>query len=346
MNSRLDGARGIIAGALARGGCLLVLTAAACFAPAIHAQSGGVMSRQQLEALLGESSTTLDNLRAARKQSVPLAIANREDRRGLTFKDDLRQNVLLPEVETRLEALEATIATDLRAGDLPGAQLSLVSLRRELAGEIERFKAITDYWKEKSSLKPDPRNPGWSARNDTLRASGIDPPPHAVEAATLETQFHGRIASREFAPAMNTIWPKLQEASQVAKSEEAQLILSRLDKSDLQGLPSAAPTRNCVPAKETSHAEFPAFRVKEFPSSAKYMSRAAKSGKEGVAEISVVVDSRGCPERAVLIGTSGNPALDTGALRMAVDGYYLPAEKDGAAMRSVYSFNFSLHIGH
>jgi TonB family protein len=296
------------------------------------------MSRAQLEALLGESSTALNNLRAARNQSIPSALATREDRNGRTFKDDLRENVLLPEAETHLQSLEAAVAGDLRAGDLPGAQVNLVSLRRELALEIERFKAITDYWKEASSIKPRPLDRETPARINALRASGIEPPAADLEAAALETQFHAQIASREFAPAMNTIWPKLLDAYKLAKLQEAQLILSRLERGELQDLASALPTRKCIPAKETSHTNFPTIQQQGFPPTNNYYTeKMAAAGLEGSPEVFIVVDSRGCPERTVVIISTGNPVLDIAAARMTADAYYRPAENDGVAVRSAFS---------
>lgn len=322
---------------------LLLVATLIGLVPAANAQTGGVLSREQLAALIDESSTALDKLRAARNQSVPTALANRDDRRGLTFKDDLRQNVFVPEVEARLTALKQTAASDLAAGDLPGAQLNLASLRKELAAEIERFKAITDYWKETGSLKPNASIPGWAARNEKLRSAGIEPAPHGAAAAAFETQFHEQIASREFASAMNATWPKYREAADLATAEESQSIISLLDKGELQALPSALPTKKCVPAKETSHAGAPKVRAREFPSSEHYVAKAARGGASGaVAHMIVVVDSRGCPERALLIGKSGSTVLDDGALRFMVDGYYFPAERDGVATRAAMLSGFKL----
>jgi hypothetical protein len=333
-------------GTLARGTCVLALAICLLAVFPAHAQSGGgVLPRPQLEALLAESGKALENLRAARAQPVPRALANREDRRGVTFKDDLQQNVLTPEAENRLQSLQERAASDLQAGDLPGAQLAVADLRRELTIEIERFKAITEYWKEKSSLKPAPRRPDWVARNDTLRSSGIEPPPQSIEAAALETQLHQQIAAREFAAAMNVTWPKFQETAKRARVEESQMILARLDNGELQKLPSALPTQKCIPAKETSHTDSAAPRIKDFPSSGNYIAKAARGGAFGkIATLIVVVDSRGCPERSLLVGPSGHAAVDAGALRFLVDGYYLPAERDGVATRSAYPMNFMLQI--
>jgi TonB family protein len=142
---------------------------------------------------------------------------------------------------------------------------------------------------------------------------------------------------------MNSTWPRFREATKVAQAEESQLILSRLDKGELQALPSALPTRKCIPAKESSHGDIPKVRAKDFPSSESYIAKAARAGAFGaVADLIVVVDSRGCPERALLIGPSGHAALDSGALRFVVDGYYFPAEKDGVATRGAQWIRFTL----
>lgn len=176
----------------ARAAALLLLAALTGLAPRTRAQTSDVMSREQLGALLDESGKALENLRAACNQAVPTALANRKDRRDLTFKDDLRENVLVPETEAQLTALKQTAANDLGAGELPGAQVNLANLRANLAVGIERFRAITDYWKDTGSLPPDARNPEWVTRSEQLRAAGIEPARHGAEAAALEARFTSR----------------------------------------------------------------------------------------------------------------------------------------------------------
>src|SRR4051794_12964740 len=116
----------------AHGACLLILAALASLSSPARTQSGGVLSRQQLEALLADSGKALESLAAVRNQSMPSALKGKQDLHGHTYKDDL-QSVLPPEVQTRLGALKNTAADNLRDGDLPGAQLTLVPLHRELA---------------------------------------------------------------------------------------------------------------------------------------------------------------------------------------------------------------------
>src|SRR5262245_2083041 len=324
--------------AVALGARALAFLACVLVAYPAFAQSGGVMSRQQLEALLAESGKALDNLRAARNQSVPKALANRDDRRGLTFKDDLQQNVLTPEAESRLKSMAATAETQLRVDDASGAQLTLASMRRELTVEIERFKAITAYWTETSSLKPHPADFDTAARNDMLRANGFEPPPASVETASLEQRFYSQIASREFTQAMTVTWPALRAARELARSEEARLVLARLETGAPTPLAAVQPTRKCVPAKETSHTAHPLIRTSNFPSTADYYTeKMAAAGLEGPAEVFVIADERGCPERVALIGTAGHAERDSAALQMAADGYYRPAEKNGAASRDTFT---------
>jgi hypothetical protein len=47
-----------------------------------------------------------------------------------------------------------------------------------------------------------------------------------------------------------------------------------------------------------------------------------------------VVNADGCPERAVVVGPTEHEEFDEAGLRMAVDGRYFPAEKDGKAVRA------------
>ncbi len=319
---------------VAYGACLLTVATLASLCSPTRAQSGGVLSRQQLEALLMDSSKALENLAAVRNQSVPSALKGKQDLHGHTYKDDL-QNVLPPEVQTRLGALKTTAADNLRDGDLPGAQLTLVPLHRELAAGIERFKAIVDYW---NGVAQAPAS-GFILRNSFLRTNGIEPATLSQEAEALEARFNQQIESRDFTQAMRVTRPQFLEASKRAGPEQLGQIVAGLDSSALRGVASAAPTRKCTAAKETSHTNVPAPRVREFPLSIDYYPKdLLRQGLTGAPLVFVIVDANGCPERALVIGASGQTEMDVSAARMAVDGVYLPAENDGKAIRSGFVF--------
>jgi TonB family protein len=311
------------------------LVALTAFGSFVHAQAPPVLSSHEIEALLTESGKALQSLVAARNQSVPPPLANRKDRLGHTLKDDLLQNVLPPEVQTHLETLNQAAATDLRAGDLPGAQLNVTSLRRELATEIERFQAIVDYWKE----VPEMPLPTLSVRSDALGALGIGPLPRSKEAAELQAQFDQQIAARDFTTAMRVSRPKYTEAAKRARAEEAEQILAGIDSGALKAPLSIVPARRCSPTKETSHADLPTIRVRSMaPTIEYYPKKLASKGIVGSPEVFIVVNDGGCPERSVLIMSSGYPEMDSAALQYVADGSYLPAEKDGMPARSGFSF--------
>jgi len=298
-----------------------------------------VLSREQLQALVDESGTALRNLIAARDQPPASALAFKRDKRGKSPTDDLKQYVLPQELQLKLETLEGNAARDLGAGDLPGVQFQLVELRQNLRAGIDRYQAITEYWRESASQ---PYTEG-AARKATLKANGIDTPNQA-EIETLSAQLDQQIASGDFIAAMRTTWPKLNELQKQARTAEYQQLLSRVDADKLQGFRSATPGRKCDPAEggATSRTDTPSARP-DFPSINEYFptSMKRKGIKSGTPEVFVVVDARGCPESAVLVGPAEHAEFDDAGLRLAVDGRYFPAQKDGKAVRGGFYLRLS-----
>jgi hypothetical protein len=63
--------------------------------------------------------------------------------------------------------------------------------------------------------------------------------------------------------------------------------------------------------------------------------------RSGTPEVFVVVSAEGCPERAVLVGPSEHAEFDDAGLRLAVDGHYYPAGKDGKPVRAGFYMRVS-----
>jgi hypothetical protein len=318
--------------------CLLVLVALGSLPRPAPAQSTGVLPREQLQGLIAESSKALDNLVLAREQPSSPALAFKRDRRGKNPTDDFKQSLLPMVTQLKLEALEIGAKKDLDAGDLPGAQIQLTELRQGLKTEIERYQAITEYWRETASQ---PYVDG-ASRKTTLQANGIETPNRA-EIETLVAQLDQQVAAGDFMAAMHTTWPKLNELQKQAKSSEYQQLMSKLDSGGLQGLRSATPTRKCSPAEgKTPAAETPAVRA-DFPSNADYFPTLMKRKgiKSGTPEVFVIVSAEGCPERAVLVGPAEHEEFDDAGVRLAVDGRYYPAQKDGKPVRGGFYMRLS-----
>jgi hypothetical protein len=319
--------------AVVAGVCLLA------FVTLVSAQATAVLSREKLQALLDESSTALRNLVAARDQPPAPALSFKRDKRGKSPTDDLKEYVLPHETQLKLETLESSAGRDLSAGDLPGVQFQVAELRQGLRAGIDRFQAITEYWREPTSQ---PYTEG-ASRKATLKANGIDSPNQA-QIETLSAQLDQQVAAGDFLAAMRTTWPKLNELQKQARNAEYQQLLSRIDGDKLQGFRSATPARKCDPAEgsATSGADTPSARP-DFPSINEYFptSMKRKGIKSGTPEVFVVVDARGCPESAVLVGPAENPEFDDAGLRLAVDGRYFPAQKDGKAVRAGFYMRLS-----
>jgi hypothetical protein len=58
----------------------------------------------------------------------------------------------------------------------------------------------------------------------------------------------------------------------------------------------------------------------------------------------VVVSAEGCPERAVLVGPAEHEEFDDAGLRLAVDGRYFPAEKNGKAVRAGFYMRLNFYM--
>jgi hypothetical protein len=312
------------------GGACLIAAALASFQAISYAQA--VMSRQQLQALLDESDKALKNLVIARDQTPPPALAIKRDKRGKGLGDDLQQNVVPPETQQKLEALETRAANDLRAGDLPGVQVELAELRGGLKAAIDKYQAIVDYWSQPVSQ---PVAEG-ANRKATLQANGIVTSNQA-EIDALSAQLDQQVAAGDFVAAMRTSWPKLNELQKQAKAAQYQQLTSKLDAGGLQKLRSARPTRPCLPADGgvTSGTDTPNVRP-DFPSISDYFPATMKrlGVKAGNPEVFVIVNTKGCPERAVLVAPSEHEEFDDAGLQLAVAGRYLPAVKDGKPVRT------------
>jgi hypothetical protein len=308
---------------------MLAYLALAAAVSTVHAQSAGVMPREKLQALIEESHTALVNLATARDQKPPPTVASRRDKRGKVLTDDLQQYVLPADTEQRLQALEAGARKDLQAGDLPGVQIGLAELRRDLAAGIERYQAIVDYWREPTSQ---PFAEG-EARKSTLQANGINSP-NQPEIEALSTQLDREVAAGDFVTAMRKSWPRLSDLRKQAKVAEWQQLISKLDSGGLTGLRSATPTRGCHPSATTSGSDTPNVSP-DFPPITDYFPNSMKQKgiKSGNPEVFVIVSAEGCPERAVLVGPSEHEEFDEAGLKLAVAGSYLPAEKDGKPVR-------------
>ena len=314
-------------------GAYLLLAAALASLPVIvHAQSNGVMSREQLQALIDESDKALKNLIVARDQTPPPALAFKRDKRGKGLSDDLRDNVVPPDTQKKLEALQSGATNDLRSGDLPGVQVELAELRRGLKAAIDEYQAIVEYWRQPIS-QPVAEDAG---RKATLQANGISVPNQA-EIDALASQLDQQVASGDFVTAMRTSWPKLDELQKQAKRAQYQQLISKATAGELQGMRSTTPTRQCVPAdgEATSGTDTPNVRP-DFPSISDYFPAPMKRRgiKAGSPDVFVIVDAKGCPERAVLVGPSEHEEFDEAGLKLAVAGRYLPAAKDGKPVRA------------
>ncbi len=135
---------------------------------------------------------------------------------------------------------------------------------------------------------------------------------------------------------MRTTWPKLNELQKQAKQAQYQQLISKLDSGGLQGLRSATPTRQCVPASgdATSLTDAPNTRP-DFPSISDYfpLPMLRQGIKSGTPEVFVIVDAKGCPERAVLVGPTEHEEFDDAGLKLAVAGRYVPAARNGYPVR-------------
>ena len=56
--------------------------------------------------------------------------------------------------------------------------------------------------------------------------------------------------------------------------------------------------------------------------------------KSGSPQVFVIVDAKGCPERAVLVAPTAHEEFDDAGLKLAVAGRYAPAGKDGNPVRA------------
>jgi hypothetical protein len=321
--------------------CLLALATLASPAPPARAQGAAVLPREQLQKLLDESETALNNLIYARDQPPAPALAFKRDKRGKGPADDLKASVLPVDIEAQLRASLGNATSDFRAGDLPGAQINLGQMRQGLRTQIDRYQAITEYWRESASL---PYSEG-AARKATFKTNGVDTPKQA-EIETLTAQLDQQIASNDFVGAMRTTWPRLDELQKQARNAEYQQLIAKIDSDALKGFRSATPTRKCSSEDaKTSGTDTPIGRP-DFPPINDYfpMSMKRQGIKSGTPEVFVLVNAQGCPERAVLVGPAEHEEFDDAGLRLAVDGRYLPADKAGKPVRGGFYMRMSFFL--
>ncbi len=147
------------------------------------------LSREQLQALVDESGKALRNLIAARDQPPVPALAFKKDKRGKSPAEDLKQYVLPQELqlETGNARRQRGARSQCRRSSRRAVQV--VELRQGLKAGIDRYQAITEYWRESASQ---PYTEG-AARKATLKANGIDTPNQAeIETLVRAARSAGR----------------------------------------------------------------------------------------------------------------------------------------------------------
>ena len=324
---------------------LLALSTLTLAIPYAQAQTGGVLPRSELEALLRDTTKSLQNLVIARSQQVPAEVANLKNPFGRNFKDDLVQSVMVPEAQARLDARLTSAANDLAAGDLPGVQLTLNNARREIRTEIERYQSIMDYWGAVSlgrrgswtqqDLLPGKRFPGSANPYPDL---GITTP-YDAELDELNAKLDTQIEARDFIPAMRVTWPRIRELRTLAAIEQSRQLLAKLDSGELKDLRSEKRSADspCVPAKRTSGQPAPILATDFAPAPSAPASSGAPTANAGTAVIAIV-SAEGCAEQALLARRADANPTEIAALHAAANGRYLPAGKDGTAIRSAVMF--------
>ncbi len=314
---------------------LLILTLLA----GITGADAQVLSRAELETALQSTKKNLKDLIGAKHQGLPGKFAFRQDALGRTMKDELKEQVLPSDRQTQLEKQLSSAESDLKAGDLPGAQIRLNEVRTTIKAEVERYQAVMEYWRligATSRVAVEPRSDEATppvvvnhAIRDRWQSVGITSP-HDEDVASAETAFAQQMESRDYVTALRTTWPQLLELRKRQSADRSQQLLSRIDQGEWSARRSTQAARECAAPQRKSDFAVPAHTL-DFKRLEK---KPWRGGRGGDVVVAAVVDAQGCLERAFIVASDDDKRMDEQALFMVATSVWWPGQKDGVAIRS------------
>lgn len=251
------------------------------------------------------------------------------DKRGMTFHEDVRANVLLPPAKAEIEHLRGLAGHQLNKGQLDAADATLKSLILAINRETLIHNAISDYWGSGAKNPPDR-----SAYVAYLRKNGIEPR-FVKEIEQAQRQLDADVEAARFTLAVKQDFRALVEWIDRASTEEVQAIRQSMGTGAFSPFLAVDNPGGCRElADKTSGSSVPKFRSSGTPGKDYYPAHSRRLTEEGNVYVMVRVSKDGCPMRAMVTVSSGYPRLDSAAMEMMLDARFLPAEREGHAVEA------------
>jgi TonB family protein len=244
------------------------------------------------------------------------------DLRGRTLSDDLRDFVLIPSAEKRIEEQRALITTQIGKGDTQHLTENLVSLYGNLRNEIETLGRIGEHrvryqhfvrqralWQQRVSAIPNYQVPG------AIR----DLEQRAVEQLDTGHFEQARGIYGELLPAYGAELERLMQSGvKLGRTSSEDIVYERR-------------TPCGDEAKVNPSKALPSLSSKTAPD---YPAASRAEGEEGTVYVQLLVSGGGCALRYAIQLSSGWLDLDQASLEWVETLKFIPAAKDRKAIEA------------
>jgi len=247
------------------------------------------------------------------------------------------QYVLQPEPKAKLEALRNAARQSRDAGDESGVKAALAQAepllqaekyKAAVVPELSGYAALFAY--HRGLLAP------WLMRAAPSERASADATVQSAYSALVKALDSAVRAPNYDAKARGRLNELASEAALEALNAQRLRLIA--EQAELE-LPNPVPvdalvrTTACPPAVPPSPDRQRPGLGSDFPASEEFYPATPKSQRvTGPVTVSLLVSDTGCPVRAEVDRSSGDPALDLGALELAMAGHYVPGSKDGRAV--------------
>lgn len=254
--------------------------------------------------------------------------------------------VLLPESKTKLDTLRDEARQRREAGDDAGVTAALAKAQPLLRAEKYKAGAVLAFvgyaglfHYHRKLLAP------WLARAVPAEQTSADAVIASANAALVKA-LDGAIQAAEYDLNLSRKLSELTLAP--VKTLDAQRLRLVAEQARFPNPVPIAPmvrTSACPPAVPPSPDRQKPGLGSNFPASEDFYPAEPKGEKvTGPVTVHVLISDTGCPVRAEIGRSSGDPTLDKGALDLAMAGHYVPGSKGGQAVPGELRFRVKFEL--
>jgi TonB family protein len=256
------------------------------------------------------------------------------------------QHLLVPEQKAKLDQLREKARQQSEKGDDKGLQATIAEASALLAAEKYKVGVLMTFsyaagsvTYQRSLLDP------WLARAAPAERTSADQQTDAGHGALVKALGEAARAKKydaAYVKAMNDSSHPLLDA---LNAQRLRLIKEQASLPNPISLPPVSRATSCPdpvpPAKDRDRPSLGS----NFPSSEDFYPAAVKRALvQGSVTLHTMISETGCLMRAEVVESSGDQALDQGALELAMAGRFVPGSKDGKAVAGEMKFRVKFEL--